>query len=82
MRHSVSMRRTPQRLYFVGWTGGGSSGSPFVCGDLLQAFDAILGEGRDATLVGAVDVRATVFGEQVDLEFHSQSWSSPNISAT
>src|SRR5438876_3317776 len=59
-----------------------SSGRPFVCDDLLEALDTVLGEGRDAILADAVDAQAAVFGEHVDREFCSQSTSSPSISAT
>jgi hypothetical protein len=45
------------------------SGRPFVGNDLLEALDAVLGEGRDAVLTDAVDAQATVFGEHVDLKF-------------
>ena len=46
-----------------------SSGRPFVCDDLLEALDTVLGEGRDAILADAVDAQAAVFGEHVDREF-------------
>lgn len=46
-----------------------SSGRPFVCDDLLEALDTVLGEGRDAILTDAVDAQAAVFGEHVDREF-------------
>jgi hypothetical protein len=36
---------------------------------LLEALDAILGEGRDAVVTDAVDMQAAVFGEHVDLAF-------------
>jgi hypothetical protein len=42
---------------------------PFVRDDLFQAFDAILGEGRDAILTDAIDAQAAVFGEHIDREF-------------
>src|SRR6185436_14796918 len=58
----VSMRRTPQRL-----TGGGAL--PAVLSSvmmLLQALDAIIGEGGDAVLADAIDAQAAVLGEHVD----------------
>jgi hypothetical protein len=42
-----------------------SSGS-FVGDDLLQALDAVLGEGGHATIADAVNVKAAVFGEHAD----------------
>jgi hypothetical protein len=40
--------------------------SSFVCDDLFQALDAIIGEGRHAILTDVVDAQAAVFGEHVD----------------
>jgi hypothetical protein len=34
--------------------------------DLLQAFDAVAGEGSHAIFADAVDAKAAVFGEHVD----------------
>jgi hypothetical protein len=34
--------------------------------DLLQALDAVLGEGGHAIIADAVDVKSAVFGEHVD----------------
>jgi len=45
-----------------------ASGRLLIGDDLLQAFDAIFGEGRDAVFADTVDVQAAVFGEHVDRE--------------
>ena len=45
-----------------------SSGSSFVGDNLLQALDAVFGEGGYAVLADAVDVQAAVLGEHVDRE--------------
>ena len=44
-------------------------GRLLVGDDLLQALDAILGEGSHASLTDAVGVQAAVFGKHVDREF-------------
>ena len=49
--------------------GRGSSGGPFVGNDLLQALDAIIGEGSYAIFGDAVDTQTAVFREDVDREF-------------
>ena len=45
-----------------------SSRGFFVGDDLLQAFDAVFGEGGDAVLADAVDAQAAVLREHVDRE--------------
>lgn len=52
------------RLGF-GWRPAGGS---FVCAYLLEALDAVSGEGRHAIFTDAVDPQAAVFGIHVDLE--------------
>ena len=37
--------------------------------NLLEAFDAVLGEGGHAILADAIDAQATILGEHVDREF-------------
>jgi hypothetical protein len=44
-------------------------GGPFVSDDLLEAFDAVLGEHGHAVLTDAIDAQAAVFGENADREF-------------
>jgi len=43
-----------------------SSSGPFVCDDLLQALDAVIGEGSDAIFTDPVDAQTAVFSEHVD----------------
>jgi hypothetical protein len=47
----------------------GAAGRPFVCDDLLQALDAIVGESRDSIFTDPVDAQAAIVGEHVHLEF-------------
>ena len=42
-----------------------SSSGPFVCDDLLQALDAVIGEGSDAIFTEPVDAQTAVFSELV-----------------
>ena len=54
-------------MLFCGLDGGRrSSCGPFVSNDLLQALDAIIGEGSDAIFTDAVDAQTAVFREHVD----------------
>ena len=46
-----------------------SSGSSLFRDSLLEALDAIIGEGWNAILANAINAQATVFGKHVDLEF-------------
>ena len=47
----------------------GAAGRPFVCDDLLQALDAIVGESRDSIFTDPVDAQAAIVAEHVHLEF-------------
>jgi hypothetical protein len=55
------------------------SGGRLVCDDLVQALDAILGEGRHAIVTDAVDAQAAVLSIESS---YSQSSSSPSLLAT
>ena len=46
-----------------------SPGSSLFRDSLLEALDAIIGEGWNAILANAINAQATVFGKHVDLEF-------------
>ena len=64
----VSMRSEPQRPYLVDLIlGGCPAGSSFVCNDLFEALDAVVGESGYAVFTDAIDPKAAVFGFQVDL---------------
>jgi hypothetical protein len=43
-----------------------AAGGSFVGDDLLEALDAVLGEGDHGILAEAVDPQVAVFGEHVD----------------
>jgi hypothetical protein len=65
-KHAVSTAAT---LFFrLDWGRRFSCGS-FVCDDLLEAFDAVVSEGRDAVLTDAIDAQATILWEHVDRKF-------------
>src|SRR5580700_1256729 len=49
--------------------GSCPSSGPFVGDDLLEAFDAVLGEGGHAIFTDAIDAQTAIFGKHVDREF-------------
>ena len=54
-------------MLLCGLDGGRrSSSGPFVGDELLQALDAVIGEGSDAIFTDPVDAQTTVFREHVD----------------
>lgn len=62
-QHAVN---TAAMLFFGLDAGRRISGGAFVGNDLLQALDAIIGEGSDAIFTDAVDAQTAVFREHVD----------------
>ena len=65
-KHAVS---TAAALFCrLNWERRFSCGS-FVGDDLLEAFDAVFGEGGHTMFTDAIDAQASIFGEHVDRKF-------------